>query len=110
MRERFRALIRTYQELIVWMPPAVVLMVAAYYIIPHVDPTSGVDGFGQVYAMLVNVVGGIIVCFSAWLTKRSYLGLVEPVHRHDVSLKVLLVDLGEWSLCFVFWFWVVFRS
>jgi hypothetical protein len=91
---------------------------------PQLDPRSGIDGFGQLYAMLVNVVGGIMVCFSAWLSKRAYFGVwsdedllqlrtflvsssLTPQEKYAL-MGAHLVDVGEWILCVVFWYLVVF--
>ncbi len=121
---RLKQIIKTYQEIVVWMPPAILAVFLALHYFPQIDPRSGIDGLGQLFAMLVNVVGGIIVCFSAWLTKRAYLGAMSDEDilqlqtflvndRIDVTTKrtlimVRLQNLLEWILCFAFWYLVVF--
>jgi len=124
MLRRIKQLLSTYQEVVVWMPLALLAIAIAFKLIPEIDPRSGIDGFGQMFAMLVNVAGGIVVCFSAWLTKRCYLGTTsdEDVLQiqlflisdkiDDTTRRTLLMvkatDLVEWVLCFAFWSWVVF--
>lgn len=121
---RIKRLLADYQEIIFWMPPAIALVFLTFWLFPQIDPRAGIDGFGQLHAMLVNVVGGIMVCFSAWLTKRNYLGTFsrEDMQQlnyfllsREVDLKDKLALLGtrvldalEWILCFAFWSWVVF--
>ena len=121
---RLKALAAEYQEIVFWMPPALLLVFGTFHLFPIIDPRSGIDGFGQLHAVLVNVVSGIVICFSAWLTKRNYLGMVSredqqqwnaflgsssltPADRNALLLA-RAVDLGEWVLCFGFWYIVVF--
>lgn len=122
---KIKRLVSTYQEILVWLPPALLALFITFKLIPILDPRSGIDGFGQLYAMLLNIVGGILVCFSAWLTKRCYLGVTSdedvlqlqtflvndkidtPTKR--VLLGVKALDLLEWILCVWFWGWVIFH-
>jgi hypothetical protein len=122
--DRLKKLATEYQEIVFWMPPAIGLVFICFWLFPQLDPRSGLDGFGQLYAMLVNLVGGIMVCFSAWLSKRAYFGvwsdedllqlrtfLVSASMTPQEKLALMgahLMDVGEWILCFVFWYVVVF--
>lgn len=124
LRDKLKRLASEYQELVFWMPPAIGLVFFTFWLFPQVDPRSGIDGFGQLHAMLVNVVGGIIVCFSAWLTKRNYLGVFSKedilqlntfllsreveVQEKAALLATRVLDAIGWILCFGFWSWVVF--
>lgn len=121
---KIKKFLDTYQELIFWMPPALLLLFLAFKLIPAIDPRSGIDGFGQLFAMLTNTVGGIMVCFSAWLTKRCYFGVwsdedVLQFQAFMISTQLTesdkrallfyrLLDLVVWILCFGFWSWVIF--
>ncbi|HEY9471109.1 MAG TPA: hypothetical protein VIQ76_16000 [Propionibacteriaceae bacterium] len=122
--DRIKKLASEYQEIVFWLPPALVLLFIAFKQLPILDPHSSIDGFGQLYAMLMNLAGGIVVCFSAWLTKRAYLGVwsdedllqaqtflvsaaMTPGEKFALLAAVGL-DLVKWILCFVFWYVVVF--
>jgi hypothetical protein len=122
--DKLKKLASEYQEVVYWLPPAILLVFGCFWLFPQLDPRSGIDGFGQLYAMLVNLVGGIMVCFSAWLSKRAYFGvwsdedllqlrtfLVSASMTPQEKLALMgahLMDVGEWILCFVFWYVVVF--
>ncbi len=123
-KARVSQLLKDYQEIVFWMPPAIGMVFFTFWLFPQLDPRSGIDGFGQMHAMLVNLVGGIMVCFSAWLTKRNYLWVFT--HEDAVQLNTFLLsrdissgekrallytrllDMGGWILCFVFWYLVIF--
>jgi len=123
-KDRIKALLKAYQEIIFWLPPAIGMVFLTRWLFPQLDPTSGIDGLGQLNAMIVNLVGGIIICFSAWLTKRTYDHVFAPeeiveAHRYMIEASVSfeqkelllytrLVDIGVWALCFYFWYRVVF--
>jgi hypothetical protein len=124
--DRLKKFISDYQEILIWLPPALAAVFLGFHFFPQLDPRSGIDGFGQIYGMLNNVACGIVVCFSSWLTKRAYFGvwsdedmlqlrtfLVSASMTWQEKVTLLgahLVDIGEWILCFVFWYLVVFSS
>lgn len=123
-KELFKRVAKNYQEIIFWLPPAIGMVFLTRWLFPQIDPTSGIDGLGQLNAMVVNTVGGIMVCFSAWITKRTYdriftdediRGFDEKIISLDYSdadkkvlLAIRLVDLLVWVLCFYFWYRVIF--
>ncbi len=115
--------VKTYQEILVWLPPAIAMVFFTRWLFPQLDPTSGIDGLGQLNAMVVNLVGGIVICFSAWLTKRTYdhiftaqelqsfyVNLFAAATPADKAVLLLAraIDLGVWAMCFYFWFQVIF--
>lgn len=124
IKHRLKKFASDYQEILFWLPPALALVFATFWLFPQIDPRAGIDGFGQLHAMLVNVVGGIVVCFSAWLTKRCYLGVLSDedvaqctyfllsreveVQDKMALLATRALDAMGWILCFGFWSWVVF--
>ena len=124
LKERVKKLADDYQEVLFWMPPAIALVFLAFHYFPQIDPRSGIDGLGQMFAMLVNVTGGIMVCFSAWLSKRAYFGMWSDEDQKQLRafmvskamfpsdkyalLAAQLADQFEWILCFAFWYIVVF--
>jgi len=108
MKDWFKHIIGEYQELLVWTPPLLVGILIAFKILPQLDPRSGLDGFGQLFAMMINAAGGIMVVFSAWLTKRTYFGITEPEDRAALSLNARIVGSVEWIVCFVLWYFVIF--
>ena len=122
--DRIKKVLKSYQEIIFWLPPAIGMVFFTRWAFPQLDPTSGIDGLGQLNAMIVNLVGGIIICFSAWLTKRTYdriftdddirdfddkiVSLGYSAADKKVMLAIRLLDILVWALCFYFWYRVVF--
>lgn len=70
---RIRAFAARWQELLVWLPLALVIIVGAFYAIPRLDPRSGVDGFGELWAALVIAFKALLAAFVAWLCQRTYM-------------------------------------
>lgn len=114
--------IKTYQEILVWLPPAIGLVFFTRWAFPQLDPRSGIDGLGQLNAMIVNLVGGILICFSSWMTKRTYDIVFVPDELHAIygkireatttgervtAISVRVLDIGVWILCFFFWYKVI---
>lgn len=108
MKDRIMKLVRDYQELLVWFPPLLVMIFIAFKILPAMDPRSGLDGFGQLFSMLINAAGGVMLTFSAWLTKRTYFGMTDPEDRAALPLNARIVGSAEWLICFALWYLVIF--
>lgn len=114
--ERAKAFVHEWQEVAVSGPAALLLLVLAYYTIPAVDPRAGIDGFGDLYATLLGVIKGIVVCFSAWWSKRTYLmdlskedetWLLNRSAQAPLALGVMVVDRLTWAGWLLFWWWVI---
>lgn len=72
LRSRLAAFVAEWQELLVWLPVALALALAAWYAIPHIDRTAGMDGWGALWAYLVTGIGVAVAGFLAWLIARTY--------------------------------------
>lgn len=72
LRSRAAQIVSQWQELIVWLPFAVALALAAWYVIPHIDRTAGMDGWGALWAYLITGIGVAVAGFLAWLIARTY--------------------------------------
>lgn len=123
-KDRIKQVLKTYQEIVFWLPPAIGLVFFTRWAFPQLDPTSGIDGLGQLNAMIVNTVGGIMICFCAWLTKRAYDRVFTDEDIRDFDDKIIslgysaadkkamlairLLDILVWALCFYFWYQVIF--
>ncbi len=70
--KKFRAWLSRWQEPIVWLPLLLALLLGAYYVIPAIDPRSGVDGFGSLWGMLITAIGAVFAAFFAWLFVEAY--------------------------------------
>ncbi len=69
---RLIAFLRRWQEPTFWLPAAFVLLVAAYYVLPQIDPRSGIDGFGALFASLLTAFNALLAGFLAWLLRTLY--------------------------------------
>lgn len=77
----FASILRKLQDF-GWLLILLVLAYAAYRIIPAIDPRSGIDGFGDLFAALVLAVKGVMATILAWLCKALYWW--EPSDARDV--------------------------
>lgn len=67
-----RAAVAEWQELIIWLPVAVLLAWIAWRTIPLIDRTAGMDGWGALWGYLVVAIGVMVAGFLAWLVARTY--------------------------------------
>ena len=72
MFARLRNWIGRWQEPVVWLPLVLLVALVAFYLIPAIDPTAGMDGWGTLWAMLPVCVGIMLAGFFAWLLRRTY--------------------------------------
>lgn len=72
LRSRLAAFVAEWQELLVWLPVALLLALIAWHAIPHIDRTAGMDGWGTLWSYLVTGMGVALAGFLAWLIARTY--------------------------------------
>lgn len=117
---RLLAFIKNWQEWIAWLPVAVVTLMAVFYIIPAISPRSGIDGFGSLFTLAVQVVKFIVAVSMAYLIKWHFLsdlskedenelhGAMLSKERHEHEARWLLMkDRLEWAFLLIlayFWF------
>lgn len=83
-----------------WLIALLVLAYIAYRVIPAIDPRSGIDGFGDLFAALVLAVKGVMATILAWACKSLYWW--EPsdardVRWHDTVENTEPEDDAQWS-------------
>lgn len=66
------AWLHRWQEPVFWLPAAFLLLVAAYYVLPQIDPRAGIDGFGALWATGVTAFNALVAGFLAWLLRALY--------------------------------------
>ena len=109
-----KSVLSNYQEVIVWLPVAVVILGLATWLFPQIDPRAGIDGVGDLYLFIVQVIKVMTAMFLAWVAQRAYftdlpasidrsLSISDRwedqrvVIRHRVEYLILLIVLG-WLL------------
>ncbi len=108
---RIKATVAYWKE-VPWTVVLIGGVVAAYYAIPRIDPQSGIDGFGDWFAVGVKVLIGMVVAFSAWFCNDHYMldldderemQLLDKATKKWEALCALIVQ----RLCFFGWlfFW-----
>lgn len=115
---RIRRFLHDYQELAGWLPLLVVLTLAAFYLLPAIDPRSGIDGLADLFHALVNTVKLTMAAFGAWLLQRMYFRdlsrteedeLLERDRAGDWNARaVIWRNRLEWLLCFGFCYSALF--
>lgn len=79
---RIVAAFKRWQEPLFWLPAALLVLVCAYYVLPQIDPRSGIDGFGGLFAALLTAFNALLAGFLAWLLRALYfLELADPDER-----------------------------
>ena len=69
---RIVAFLGRWRDLLFWLPAVLVVLTIAYYAIPAIDPRSGIDGFGEVWAALVVAFKAMLAGVIAWLMQHFY--------------------------------------
>jgi len=102
-----------------WLITLLVLAYIAYRVIPAIDPRSGIDGFGDLFAALVLAVKGVMATILAWACKSLYWW--EPSDATDLRwhetyelrggsyyLTLIIKDRVEYLAWLAFWLFVLF--
>lgn len=102
-----------------WILVVLCLMVVAFYVLPRIDPRSGIDGFGDLFFFLIAIVKGMLITFGAWWCKKTYthdLSKQDEITMLDRSSKnpgeipwTLVIDRLEWVGWILFWLFVFSR-
>jgi hypothetical protein len=75
-----------WQELAVWLPAALAIMIVAYLTLPYIDPRAGIDGWGNLWGQMHVAVGVMLAGFFTWLLRRTYtLGLRLQTRRELID-------------------------
>lgn len=116
--ERLRRFLHDWQELTGWLPLLALLTLSAFFILPAIDPHSGIDGLADLFHALLNTVKLTMAAFGAWLLQRLYFRdltrqeedeLLQGDRAGDANARfVLWRHRLEWLACFVFCFSALF--
>ena len=106
-----RRFLHDFQELAFWLPLLVAITLAAFFVLPAIDPRSGIDGLADLYHALVNTVKLTMAAFGAWLLQRLYFRdlsaseeqqLLDAERAGDRNARaVIWRHRLEWLVCFV---------
>lgn len=121
-RRKASLLVKEWQEWLVWMPLALLLVVVMGAAMQWVFPHSGVDAPTGFHATLIAVLEGIPVVGMAWLCKRLYTHDLDDIEERvlylqatstkpgalpSVALKYLILDRLEWAGWLTLWFFLL---
>lgn len=71
-REQVSTFLWTWQEVLLWIPLAFLLVYGFNRLSPYLDPNAGIDGYGDIYVFLVNIFKAVCIFFLAWFFKKTY--------------------------------------
>ena len=116
--DRFRKFLHDFQELTGWLPLLVLITLAAFFLLPAIDPRSGIDGLADLFHALINTTKLTMAAFGAWLMQRMYFNdltreqendLVALERAGDRNARYILWRVRlEWLACFAFCFAALF--
>ena len=89
-----RAFFARWQEPIVWLPGAFVLLIGAYYLLPQIDPRAGIDGFGSLWASGVTAFNVLLAGFLAWLLRTTYFRELTDTDERELLDHGCGIDRG----------------
>lgn len=81
-------LVTRWEELL-WLAGVLALLLVGYYLIPRIDPRSGIDGWGVVWSMLVTMLALFLAGFFAWLCQRLYFRELSDTDEEDLAAIVV---------------------
>ena len=112
--DRFRKFVSEWQDALIWVPGALLLLIAVTLILPLFDPRAGIDGLGFLQGYAALLFKGVLATFMAWLCKRTY---TKDLDDGDEALLMrtaqsttpwpLAIDRLEWAFWVGFWYFVL---
>lgn len=115
-RSKLGEFLHQWQEPVVWIPLLLVALLVLFYLLPRLDPRTGIDGFGDLFHLVGKLLVLAVACFSAWLFKRTYLTVLDEDAERELfndwragdrkALWRLVFDRIEWLVLIggVLWF------
>lgn len=110
---RIRSFIAHWQDGLIWIPLALLLLIAATALLPLFDPRAGIDGLGFLQGYAALLVKGGLITFSAWLCKRTYTIDWDAADEQTLvnnsgkgAWIPLVVDRAEWAMWLLLWAWI----
>ena len=109
---RFRTFIKNWQDVIIWIPVLLAVIVGLRYALPLLDPRAGVDGLGSLYGYATLLLKGVLITAMAWLCRRTYTRDMTDAEDRDLQSAarvdrdarwVLVIDRLEWAGWLIFW-------
>lgn len=75
-----------WQEPLFWLPTILAALLAAWHVIPILDPRSGIDGFGPIWGQLLVALAVILSGFFTWVLRMLYsLELTDAAERELID-------------------------
>lgn len=72
IRAALQRFVSRWQEPLAWLPAIFATLLIAYYLLPALDPRSGIDGFGGIWGQLVVAFGVMMAGFFTWALRTLY--------------------------------------
>ena len=111
MFDRIKRAIANWQDLAIWLPLMLGLLLAATYLLPRADPMAAVDGLGFLQGYAALLVKGVLITFAAWMCKRTYTrdwdDSREGYMLESGNWRLLLIDRAEWGMWLFLWYVVL---
>lgn len=109
--DKIRSFFSRWQDGVIWLPIAILLVVLATWLLPALDPRAGVDGPGFLQGFAILLMKGVLITFLAWMCKRTYTrDLTDEVEGEAWDLAgngnpwPLLIDRLEWAAWLLLWY------
>lgn len=111
MFDRIKRAIGNWQDLAIWLPIVIGLLLAATYLLPRADPMAAVDGLGFLQGYAALLMKGVLITFAAWMCKRTYTidhdDDSESYMLESSNWRMLLIDRLEWAMWLFLWYVVL---
>lgn len=84
----FAKFLHNWQELIVWKPILIGVLIGMWFGIPQLDSRSGIDGFGDLFHLALRAVFISALFFAVWLVKRTYFRELPSDEEETLWLRI----------------------
>lgn len=99
MLTRVKEWLLRQQDIVAWVPAAVVAMMLIWWLAPAFDPRSGIDGFGDLFVFSVQMVKVIVTLFVTWRVKLAYFHDLRSAQEQELHRKMLEGDRqAAWAI------------
>jgi len=115
--KRLKEFLHNWQEPLLLLPLFAIGILFLFFLLPAIDPTSGIDGFADAFRIIISIGLCLLVFFLSWMVQKIYCRVVDKGEddtlwrnlevdtlRKTALLKILL-DRGTFT-CIVLLFYL----
>lgn len=93
--DRLGKWLHRYQEILTWLPAILAALLLMQWVIPWIDPRSGLDGWGTLWGMALVALAAAGAGFGAWLFEVTYRLEITDDDERELIDHACGIDRGD---------------